>query len=701
MQTTLVELDRQLSLERELADTLKIDLTKASDIWRVLGNLTDRQRNSLLKTELGRKAIEKVADFTRRGSPGQLWSELEKLRDEEKNQLDIEERKLGELKREQISAQRDLETEVDRELSADARKVAWMPIWDEIASLVGNTLSESDAPTFEKVVESISLPKKFWLGVTNLSFPVALFIVVALAGGFVVAYFEPLTDWWSQAAGGLVALTAPLINAWNWFEKRRQSYEKRLATAQTNFNQLREQRIKDHLDTADQDTPGARLATISAEVEDTEARVNRIRSRLGVIGHSRSLNEFLKTRIEDGLYQKELGLLDQIQSDIKELSDTLLLSQAQGTEAANKRKQLFPRGEPRIVLLIDDLDRCPPDKVVEVLEAAQLLVKTRLFVVVISMDVRYVTRALEAQYKDVLVRSGEPSGLDYIEKIIQIPYRVRTASKMAIKSYLRTQMEVHEPAEAAEPRKPVISSIEEQTTGIDSADEQVKKARLSAAAQATQLESTELPNEVIHFTPEEYAAISNSCSALAVSPRTMKRLVNVFKLLKIIWHRQGLDKGPSTDVKQAMMSILALCAKYPEVLRKLLTDMESVYRNVSVPSNTSLVTFLVDKCKKGAETALYPPDWYRVSESLQNSTFFPQNINFSRLQEANLNLLSSFSFVGETDSEREATLQRGYYKNATISTAKQAIVEKAKITPPPPAEKLAESTVHSPPSETQ
>jgi hypothetical protein len=317
------------------------------------------------------------------------------------------------------------------------------------------------------------------------------------------------------------------------------------------------------------------------------------------------------------------------------------------------------------------------------------------------MDVRYVTRALEAQYKDVLVRSGEPSGLDYIEKIIQIPYRVRTASKMAIKSYLRTQMEVHEPAETTESKEQVIPSAEEQNTGIDSADEQVKKARLSAAAQATQAESTELPNEVIHFTPEEYAAISNSCSALAVSPRTMKRLVNVFKLLKIIWHRQGLDKGPSTDVKQAMMSILALCARYPEVLRKLLTDMESVFRNVSVPSNTPLSTFLSDKCKKGAETALYPPDWHRVSEALQNSTFFPQNINFSRLQEANLNLLSSFSFVGETDSEREATLQRGYYKNTTISTVKKTKGAKAKITSPAPAEKIAESSVHAPPGETQ
>jgi hypothetical protein len=682
---------------------MKIDLTKASGIWRVLGNLTDKQRNSLLKTELGRKALAKVADFTKRGCPGQLWNELENLRDEEKTQLKIEEGKLCELKRQQISAQRALETEVDRELSADARKVAWMPVWNEIATLVGNKIKESDAPTFEKVVESVSFPKKFWLGVTNLSLPVATFMVVAIAGGFLVAYLEPLTDWWSQAAGTLVALTAPLLNAWKWFETRRESYEQRLAISQANFNTLREERIKEHVDIDEGNTPGAKLATISAEVEDTEARVNRIRSRLGVIGHSRSLNEFLKIRIEEGLYEKELGLLDKIQHDIKELSDTLLLSQAQGTDATDKRKLLFPRGEPRVVLLIDDLDRCPPEKVVEVLEAAQLLVKTRLFVVVISMDVRYVTRALEAQYKDVLVRSGEPSGLDYIEKIIQIPYRVRPASKMAIKSYLRTQMEIHEPANATEPQEQVMPAQDEQTTEMDTADEQVKKARLSAATQATQIESTELPNEVIYFMAEEYAVISDSCSALAVSPRTMKRLVNVFKLLKIIWHRQGLDKGPSKDVKQAMMSILALCAKYPEVLRKLLTDMESVYRNAAVPSNTPLVTFLVEKCKQGSETALYPPDWIRVSEALKIHTFFPKDITFSRLQEANLNLLSSFSFVGETDSEREATLQRGYYKNAVASSDKKSGSKEKQVmfTAPPSADKLAESTVHATPSETQ
>jgi predicted KAP-like P-loop ATPase len=667
MQTTLVELDRQLSLEHELAQQLNLDLKEKSDVWRLLGELTDKQRDRLLKTELGKRAIQKAADFAKRGSPGCLWGELEKLRHEEKKHLTTEEDNLRELRVQQSAAQRELEAEVNMELSADASKTAWMPVWQEIADLVRDEFDESGARTFNEVIGSVPFFKKFWLGLTKLSLPAAAFMVLAIAGGFLVSYIDPLFEWWGRATGVVVAMTAPMLRAWDWFEKRRDAYEQRLAIAQASMDKQREERINERIRIADTNTPGAKVAALTAKVEDTEARVDRIRARLGVTGHSRSLNDFLKTRIEEGLYQKELGLLDQIQGDIQELSDTLLPSRARGTVEPDKLKELFPRGDPRVVLLIDDLDRCPPDKVVEVLEAAQLLVKTRLFVVVIAMDVRYVTRALEAQYENVLVRSGEPSGLDYIEKIIQIPYRVRTVSALAIRSFLRSQMEIVEPEEPATLDEQAVPPPTTSVGEDDTADEQAKKARLSTSARSSQAESTDLPQEVIQFEPNEYTAISAACSVLAVSPRTMKRLVNVFKLLKIIWHRQGKGKGPSMDVKQAMLSILALCARYPEVLRKILADMEAAYRAESSSGPQRLVDFMVERCKKGAEVALYPPDWHRVAEAIQRTQFFPENVTFSRLEEANLHLLSSFSFVGETDAEREATLQRGFYRNTMIN----------------------------------
>ena len=204
-------------------------------------------------------------------------------------------------------------------------------------------------------------------------------------------------------------------------------------------------------------------------------------------------------------------------------------------------------------------------------------------------------------------------------------------------------------------------------------EDEETKARLAVSAQSMHAQSTELPTKVIKFTAEELAAVSASSSSLAVSPRTMKRLVNVFKLLKIIWYRQGIEEGPRIEVKKAMLSLLALCARYPEVLRKLLADMEAAYCGGSSPGSQNLVEFLVERCKQGAEVALYPPDWHRVAEAIQRNYFFPADLTFSHLEEANLHLLSSFSFVGETDSEREATLQRGYYINALANAADAAI----------------------------
>jgi predicted KAP-like P-loop ATPase len=674
MQTTLVELDRQLSLEHRLAEEMELDLREGSEVWRMLTELTDSQRERLLKTDIGKQALIIAADFAKRGSPGRLWDELEKLREEERKHLKTEEVNLQELRTQEVKARRALEDQVDAELSAAARRTAWIPVWQEFVRLAGDELEASGAKSFDEVVDSISAVKKFWLGLKNLSVPAAAFMVVAIAGGFLVGYLEPAVEWWSKAAGFVTAVTAPVLRAKTWFEARRAEYEQRLESAQASKDKLRDERIAEHIKIAAANTPGAEVRELVAKLADAEARVERIRARLGVTGHSRSLSEFLKTRIEEGLYQKELGLLDQVQSDIQELSDTLLPSRAKSVDERAKRDKLFPRGDPRVVLLIDDLDRCPPDKVVEVLEAAQLLVKTRLFVVVIAMDVRYVTRALEAEYKGVLVRSGEPSGLDYIEKIIQIPYRVRTVSAPAIKSFLRSQMEIIEPEERRQqgPKEEVTPPPESRAGEGDSADEQAVKARLLASARFSKAESTELPTEVIQFDSAEYAAISAACSALAVSPRAMKRLVNVFKLLKIIWYRQGLDKGPHIDVKQVILSTLALCSRYPEVLRKLLADMETAYRAESIPGSTPLATYLLERCAKGSEVALYPPDWEGVAEAIRHPRFFPADLTLSRFEEANLHLLNSFSFVGETDSEREATLQRGFYRNAAIGSVPRA-----------------------------
>ena len=110
----------------------------------------------------------------------------------------------------------------------------------------------------------------------------------------------------------------------------------------------------------------------------------------------------------------------------------------------------------RIILYIDDLDRCPPDKVVEVLQAIHLFLYFPLFVVVVAVDARWVSRSLMVRYKDLLSddrtaeieigKSHTPAAdgpakrpadaQDYLEKLFQLLYWVRWMDAAASKKFV-------------------------------------------------------------------------------------------------------------------------------------------------------------------------------------------------------------------------------------------------------------------------
>lgn len=71
----------------------------------------------------------------------------------------------------------------------------------------------------------------------------------------------------------------------------------------------------------------------------------------------------------------------------------------------------------RIVVLIDDLDRCSPAKVVSLLEAINVIMDVPGFIFVLAMDYDVLVRAVNEKYPHV-------SGHEYIEKMIQVPFRV-------------------------------------------------------------------------------------------------------------------------------------------------------------------------------------------------------------------------------------------------------------------------------------
>jgi sulfatase modifying factor 1 len=90
-----------------------------------------------------------------------------------------------------------------------------------------------------------------------------------------------------------------------------------------------------------------------------------------------------------------------------------------------------------LVIFVDDLDRCLPEKTVQVLEAIKLFLDKQGCVFVLGADAEIVRQAVETHYKNTGI-TGE-SAKDYLEKIIQLRFDLPLILDAAMENYLRAQ----------------------------------------------------------------------------------------------------------------------------------------------------------------------------------------------------------------------------------------------------------------------
>ncbi|MFL0565907.1 P-loop NTPase fold protein [Microbacterium sp. 179-I 1D1 NHS] len=80
----------------------------------------------------------------------------------------------------------------------------------------------------------------------------------------------------------------------------------------------------------------------------------------------------------------------------------------------------------RIIVLVDDLDRCSPDRLMDVIEAIHVLTDTSGIVFVLALDYEYLTSAIRRKHAFQNER-GEWETVDadrYIEKVVQVPFHI-------------------------------------------------------------------------------------------------------------------------------------------------------------------------------------------------------------------------------------------------------------------------------------
>jgi hypothetical protein len=383
----------------------------------------------------------------------------------------------------------------------------------------------------------------------------------------------------------------------------------------------------------------ANIATEQRRIEEADRQISEAQAEIQRINAGGLVYDFLEGRVRDSRYLDRLGLISVIRQDFEDLGVVLRDWRKHGVAKENKEPKLIDETtkdhieEPsnvswdkrpiqRIILYIDDLDRCPPKRVVEVLQAVHLILAFDLFVVVVAVDARWLERSLNEAYNPITAAldDSKPEEMmhrfnahNYLEKIFQIPFSLPRMGKEGYQKLVVDMIAV--PKRQAERDEADRLSKEKERTGgsditgvIDKGkidkppeDEVTDQNRQEAKEQNKLAEETRRRQEEnkkqkeIERKKREQEEAGKRIEAMLLdkneeqfiaalyhfieTPRLAKRLVNIYRLIRV------RASAPENNFKtfidrdrgdyRAVLVLLAISIGHADVAPEILFDLRN------------------------------------------------------------------------------------------------------------------------------
>lgn len=379
-----------------------------------------------------------------------------------------------------------------------------------------------------------------------------------------------------------------------------------------------------------------------------------------------SLNEYL----EIPNYSTEIGFIHRAELDLKRVLESI------------------PNTCKPLVIFIDDLDRCSPLKISQVVEAVNLFLAGDFpnCMFVIGMDTEMVAAALQSAHKDMIANlpndAGIPVGWRFMDKFVQLPFLIPPSLKQYTKSYIDSLFVIEKVTtetvvkESKEKIVKIVTEkfsqtarphfVEESTKGLRQEhnlnDEEYTLLQSEWQRYATQKQAELIDRGIQSFNDKNKEIrdlIDSSVDYFVSNPRELKRFVNAFRFNYFLWwaqHSQGLDVASL----ELLLRWTVLSMKWPEVVRWLRRGGGSDWESKEITDNDtkSRLTFeLVNRLKfleKHSDTDTNFSAWQKkVSEVCQ--------LNLEKTSWLNDDDLFQF-FRKESESENGKRLSDGIGK---------------------------------------
>lgn len=227
------------------------------------------------------------------------------------------------------------------------------------------------------------------------------------------------------------------------------------------------------------------------------------------------------------------GFLDIFSDESKKLADTM--------ENFDKRFEalLNSVGIKRVIVFVDDLDRCSSAKVIETFETIKLFLNTPSCTFVVGADAERIESAVAEVYS--LSGADQKRKRDYLEKIVQIPFNIPQQQPQDISAYIALLLLCKDANE--ELRKEIAT----ERVGIVSAADLPGHCRTWAETNRSRL------GDGFAATQEDMEAILPHTAivggGLKGNPRQIKRFLNVLSVRRRLATANKLETKPDVLVK--------------------------------------------------------------------------------------------------------------------------------------------------------
>jgi hypothetical protein len=345
------------------------------------------------------------------------------------------------------------------------------------------------------------------------------------------------------------------------------------------------------------------------QFNEAKAREDQLKEEAKNLSPARKFGRYIEQRANSTDYRGQLGLVSLARRDFEELSNLFAdaaalnerivkLRASREPENIKKADQLaeLSGSIDRIVLFVDDLDRCQPRKIVEILQAVHLLLAFPLFAVVVGVDQRALRQSLSRQFRGLLTQDAASSELlatplDYLEKIFHIPFHLPLLTKDGFTELISKLTEPAQDTPESQPQetRPKVPKLEEpplpKAPGVD------VESRKLISPYVGPFSIDDLPPvnvNVGRVEPEPVAVHAELMGSVPLlewerkalgeyysliqTPRGAKRLLNTYRLVRAAVPKQEWDVFSTSEYRVAML-LLAAAAGSPAIVREWFREL--------------------------------------------------------------------------------------------------------------------------------